>query len=175
MKHLVRTVLLLALAAVLVAPAMAQDGKKKKKKKRPRRGRNALSLPRKLQQSLNDEQKKKIAAIRKEFAPKLQALNKKRLDIVSREKLREAYKARRDAAKAGKKGRELQKVLTEALGLTAEQTEKWQALQKEQRGIAQDFRKKVSELLDENQKKLLRPARKKGKKKKRKKKKDAAE
>ncbi|MFQ5734864.1 MAG: hypothetical protein ACE5KM_23260 [Planctomycetaceae bacterium] len=176
MKKLARTLLLLTLVAVVAAPAMAADGKKKKKrKKRPRRARiQALNLPKKLRQSLSDEQKKKIAAIRKEYTPKFQALNKKRIEIVSRERLREANKARQQARKDGKKGRALFKAFQEALGLTAQQKEKWQALQKEQRSLSREVRAKIADLLDDEQKKLLRPTRKKGKKK-RKKKKDAAE
>ena len=173
MRHLARTVLTLTIAAILVAPVIAEEGKKKKKKKkRQQRGNAALRIPKKLQQALNDEQKTKIKALVKETAPKLQALYKKRVELVGREKLREANKARQEARKAKKNNREATKAFMEALALTAEQKDKWQAIQKEQRAITQGFRKSVGELLTDEQKKLL-PGR--GKKKRKKKKKNTEE
>jgi len=101
MRNLCRLALVLSLAAVMAAPLMAQDKKKKKRKKRSRGARVvALRLPKAVQQSLTDEQKKKITAIRKEFAPKYQEFAKKQREIVPVEKLRAARKAVQEARKA---------------------------------------------------------------------------
>lgn len=177
MKKLVQTVLTVALAAVMVAPLMAEEGKKKKRRKKGKRQRVSQQdrFLRPIRESLTDEQKKKIAAIRKDFAPKFQAINKKQQEVIPRDKQRAAQKAVAEARKAGKKRRELRKVRDEALGLDAEATKKLKEINVERRKLFAAYREAVVKELTDDQKSKLRQGRKKGKKgKKRRKKKNAA-
>ena len=71
--------------------------------------------------TLSAEQQEKVAALKKEFAPKLTEASKKVNDNLTEDQ----KKARRDAAQAarqaGKKGKELQQAVADAMKLTADQ------------------------------------------------------
>ena len=114
-----RKLLVALLVLVEAAPLAAEDKQKKKKKRGKRRAPSVVRVPKGIE--LSGEQKEKLAAIHKEFAPKAAELRKKQLTIVSKEQL----KARRDATaaakKAGKKGKELRAAVSAAFKLTAEQ------------------------------------------------------
>ena len=95
MKRTLQGLLVLTLAVVLAMPAMAAEEKKKKKKK-GRKAPVAVKVPKGIE--LTADQKKQVAAINKEFAPKLLEINKKRSGIITPEQ----NKARSAAAKKAK-------------------------------------------------------------------------
>ena len=75
---------------------------KKKKKKRKKRARVAAQdrFLQRIRESLTDEQKKKIAAVRKEFNPKFQANRKKQSEIITPEKRKAASEAVHETARS---------------------------------------------------------------------------
>lgn len=172
MKTVARTTLMLLLAAVLVSPAMAAQKKKKKRKKKQRKARvvSIVRLPRAVLQTLTTEQKTQIAAINKEYGPKVVELTKKQNSVVTAEQ----RKARRDAflaaRKAGKKGKELRQAADEAAKITDEQKKQMAEIGKQLRSLRQEAQKKAVALLTDEQKSKLRGGGKKKGKKKRKKK-----
>jgi Spy/CpxP family protein refolding chaperone len=174
MKNFARLVLTLAVAAILVAPLAAQEGKKKKKKgkKKAQQTAPAFRIPNTIQ--LDEGQEKKLAELRKQYTPKLQSLNEERQQIVSREKMQEANRARREARQAGKNRREVNDAFVNALGLSDDQKTKWEGLQKKQQELNQEVRGKIAEFLTAEQKESFnigkKKAKKKGKKKGKKKK-----
>ena len=172
MRKLSRWALTLAMAVILVTPLMAADKKEKKRKKRGRRTFSLVRLPKSL--DLTGEQKEKIAAINKEYRPKIFAIFKKRNEIYTPEQRKASREAVAAARKTGKKRRELNKVRTEALNATAEQKKQLAEIRKEQNKVYAEGRKKINAVLTDEQKAKLKQGRKKGKKK-RKKKKPAAE
>lgn len=176
MKKFATTILTFALAAVMVAPLMAEDGKKKKRKKgkRKARVRSVVRLPKKVRESLNDDQKKKVGALNKEYAPKVLALFKERNEILTDDQKAAIAKVRKEARASKKKGKELRQALANAVQLSEEQKKKQKAIQGKQRALQGEIRNKLKEILTEEQFKQIRGGgRKKGKKKR--KKKDAAE
>jgi len=169
MKKFARLVLTLMLAAVLVAPLMAADkDKKKKKRKKGKKARvvNVVRLPKSVRDTLTDEQKKQIAAINKQYAPKLVELVKKRAGIITPDQRRARAEAIKAARKAGKKGKELRKAVADSVKITDEQKKQMQALRKEFRSLRAEVNKKVRALLTDDQRAKLKPVRKKGKGKK---------
>ena len=94
MKRTLQGLLVLTLAVVLAMPAMAAEEKKKKKKK-GRKAPAAVKVPKSI--VLTAEQKTKVAAINKEFAPKLIEVNKKAGTIITAEQ----RKARNAASQEG--------------------------------------------------------------------------
>lgn len=177
MKKLARLVLTLAVAAILVAPAAAQNKKKKRKKGRKKaRALNVVRLPRAVQETLSDEQKSKIAAINKEYAPKLAELFKKRNAILTPEQRKAQREAQRSARQAGKRGKALRDAVAEAVKLSDDQKKQQREIGKQLRALQQQARTKVLAVLTDEQKAKLRAKRgKKGKKGKKKRKKKNAD
>ncbi|MCA9033988.1 MAG: hypothetical protein KDA91_02605 [Planctomycetaceae bacterium] len=153
---------LLVCAAVLsacVSGANADEKGQKGKKKQAAPSATARFVA---GMDLTAEQKTKISAIDKEFAEKVQALNKKRSEIVSRDQMKAQREATQAAKDAGKSAGELRKAGQDAMNLTPEQKEKLTALQREQtelNGKIVEALKKV--LTPEQQEKL--PQQRKGK------------
>lgn len=157
MKQLVKTLCIVSVAGLLLSPAWAQDDAKPKRKRQQARvaaAATAVNVPKTLQ--LTEEQKKQVAALNKEYGPKLAALRKQ-----SNELLTDDQKAARKeaAAKAKAEGKPPRTALA-AVELTAEQKEQQAKIKKEVAGIQKEVRGKFLALLTDEQKKQLREARK---------------
>ena len=179
MRRAFHLTLLLAICTAIIAPTLAQDKQKRKKGKGNRKGQAASKSVMSLVKDVNltADQKPKVAAIAKEWGPKLQAATKKRNGILTAEQKKAQSAARKQAVKDGKNGREAQKAAMDALKLTKEQKEKFTAAQKEYRELRASVVKKIGELLTDEQKAKVPGLRKrkgkgKGKGKGKKKKKD---
>lgn len=167
MKRTLQGLLVLTLAVVLAMPAMAADEKKKKKK--GRKAPVAVKVPKSI--VLTVDQKKQVAAINKEFGPKLAEIQKAVNGVISKEQ-RQARNAANKKAKAdGVKGKARNVAIQAALNLTDEQKVKMKELTKQRQDLQKAARGKFVAILTAEQKAKL--PKKKGKKKKKKKKADA--
>ena len=156
MKCTVRMLSTLSLVVLLASPLVAAD--KQRKGKRGQRNRKpsvARFLPKEIQSTLSDEQKKKIAALDEEFGPKLAELAKKRGSILTPEQKKAEAEARKVARDAGKKRKELQEAVDAALKLTDEQKRQLAELKKESGPLNKTIRDKVLGLLTDDQKAKL--------------------
>ena len=161
MKRTLQGLLVLTLAVVLAMPAMAAEKKKKKGRKAP----VAVKVPKGIE--LTADQKKDVAAINKEFGPKLAEVQKAVNGVISKEQ-RQARQAANKKAKAdGVKGKARQAAIQAALNLSDEQKAKMKELTKKRQEIQRAARAKFVEILTAEQKAKL--PKKKGKKKKKKK------
>ena len=167
MKRTLQGLLVLTLAVVLAMPAMAaEEKKKKKKKKKGRKAPVAVRVPKSI--TLTDDQKKQVAAINKEFGPKLAEVQKAVNGVISKEQ-RQARNAANKKAKAdGVKGKLRNAAIQAALNLTDDQKAKMKELTKKRQDVQKAARAKFVEILTAEQKAKL-PKKKKGKKKKKKK------
>jgi hypothetical protein len=159
MKHTARIVLTLSLVVLLGSSLLAAEAQKKgrkgKKGQQARKPSVTWSLPKEVQSTLTDEQKKKIVLMDKEFGPKLAEFNKKRAAILSPEQRKAQAAARKAGTEAGKKGKEL-RVLTEAATkATEEQKKKLAELFKEQAPLRKIVQEKLRALLTDEQKALF--------------------
>ncbi|MBC7819295.1 MAG: hypothetical protein IAG10_20610 [Planctomycetaceae bacterium] len=164
-----KCLLSLSLAAFLVSPVIAQDAKAKRAKPNARKEQPAVQLPKEI--TLTDEQKTKVAELEKEYAPKMKELREK-LDKVMTEEQKKArldvMKEAREKGKEGRKGKELQQALKDAMKLSEEQQKSYDETDKKIVALRQEILEKVKPLLTDEQKEKLpkRPERKKAKDKK---------
>lgn len=162
MKSVMRHLFVLSMAFVIAGIANAQEAKPKPKGKGGAAGRAlaAFQLPRTLK--LTDEQKTKVNEIKKGMREKAQAAQKKLNELMTPERRKAMAAARKKAREDGVKGKQLQEALVTALKLSDDEKEKYKAAQAEVNKVRMAFRAKVREILDDEQKKLLRgPGRKK--------------
>jgi hypothetical protein len=156
MKAVFRTLLVFAVAAVMLANiASAQEEKKKGRGQRKQISPTEapFQLPRSI--TLSDEQKKKLDDLKKEYEPKLAAAAKKA----------ELTSEQRDAARKareGKTGREAREASEAALNLTDAQKEGRDELRK----VSGEIRQAIQGFLTDEQKKEFQDRRKQGRKKK---------
>ncbi len=165
MKTLLRTTLLLALAAVLASPLMAADDKKKPQKGNKGRrnpAANAVKFPKGVEAS--EEQQAALKKLQEEFSPQLVALNKKQRDILTTDQIKARAAARKQAVADGKKGKDVRDAVAAAGEITAEQKTQLAALQKERRALTKKIQAAVVGLLTDEQKAKL-PKRQGGTKK----------
>ncbi len=161
-----KCLLSLSLAAFLLSPAMAEDAKAKRAKPNARKEQPAVQLPKEV--TLTDEQKTKVAELEKEYAPKMKELREK-LDKVMTEEQKKArldvMKEAREKGKEGRKGKELQQAIKDAMKLTEEQQKSYDETDKKIVALRQEILEKVKPLLTDEQKAKLpqRPAGKKAK------------
>jgi Spy/CpxP family protein refolding chaperone len=143
-----RSVLVLAIALLVAASAVAQE--KSERKGRGRGGDPIDRLTRGL--TLTDDQKAKIADIKKEFTPKFAEVRKKREAILTDDQ----KKARDDAIQAaraeGKRGFEAMRAGIEAVTLTDDQKAKQKEVMKETADLNKQATDKVMDVLTDDQK-----------------------
>ena len=164
MKRTLQGLLVLTLAVVLAMPAMAAEEKKKKKKK-GRKAPVAVKVPKGIE--LDADQKKQVAAINKEFAPKLLEIAKKSRAIITPEQRKARSAAAKKAKADGKKGKEARAAVNAAAEITAEQKKALAEVNKARQAVTKAARAKFAAILTDEQKAKL--PKKKGKKKKKKK------
>ena len=169
MKRSLQGLLVLTLVALIAVPAMAADEKKKKKKKKGRKAPVAVKVPKSIE--LTAEQKKQVAAINKEFGPKLAAVQKKINTVITPDQRKARSAANKKAKADGVKGKARNAAIRAALNLSDDQKTKMKDLAKERKAVQDAAKAKFVEILTDAQKAKL--PKKKGKKKKKKKKKNA--
>ncbi|MCA9006848.1 MAG: hypothetical protein KDA70_16350 [Planctomycetaceae bacterium] len=163
-KALVAVALIMACVASVDA---AEKGAKKKKgnNKQANVTIQALNLPDSIE--LSDEQKEKVAALRKEYTPKFAALQKKNREILTDEQVKARRTAMKEAKDAGKKGKELRDAVNAALNLTDDQEKQMKEVTGEIRKLNGEVTGKLEGVLTADQyAKIKKPA--KGKKAKKK-------
>lgn len=161
-----KCLLSIGLAAFLLAPVMAEDAKAKRAKPNARKEQPAVQLPKEI--TLTDEQKTKVAELEKEYAPKMKELREKLDKTMTEEQKKarlEVMKEAREKGKEGRKGKELQQAIKDAMKLSEEQQKSYDEADKKLIALRQEILEKVKPLLTDEQKAKLpqRPERKKGK------------
>jgi hypothetical protein len=152
MKTMSRVLVALAVAALLAGSAVAQDAKKPGGQKSPKVPA-IFNFPAEIQ--LSEEQQAKLKELITQFQPKLQELAKKSGSVLTAEQ-RQAEKDVRAKAKAeGKKGKEIEALVKEALKLTAEQQATMDLLAKEKAQLTNQINEAKLALLTEEQKAKL--------------------
>ena len=116
----------------LLAGASADEPKQKKGKQR-----TAPSVTERLvkELELTADQKQKVAAIDKEFAPKLMEINKQRAAILTPDQQKAQREAAKAAKDAGKSAAESRKSVQEAVTLSQDKKEKMAVVQKSQQEL----------------------------------------
>lgn len=152
-----RVSLALALLGVLalVTGTAAAEEKKADTKKAAKASDTAFTFPKQVQ--LTDEQKTKLEELKKEYGPKLDAIDARFGAIMTPERQKTAAEARKKAAADGKKGKELQEAVAAALNLPAEDQAKLKEAMAERSKLMQEITPKKTALLTDDQKAQLKP------------------
>ncbi|QDU11158.1 LTXXQ motif protein [Gimesia aquarii] len=156
----------LIFACVASVNAADKEAKKKKGKKQQTVRIQALNLPKTIE--LTDEQKEKIAGLKKEYTPQFVALQKKNREILTPDQRKARGKAMKQAKEEGKKGKELRSAVNSALKLSDDQSKQMKEVGAEMKKLNGEVRGKLSKILTADQlAKIKKPG--KGSKKKKKK------
>lgn len=161
-------VTLAVMLACVVSVDAAEKGAKKKGKKQPNVQIQALKLPDSIE--LTDEQKEKVAALKKEYTPKFAALQKKNREILTPEQAKARRTAMKEARDAGKKGKELREAVSSAVKLSDDQEKQMKEVTGEIRKLNTEIRGKLETVLTSEQLAKIKKPGKAGKKKNKKKK-----
>jgi Spy/CpxP family protein refolding chaperone len=129
MQFLKKSLCLMLVMAVAVSVS-ADEAKEKKKKGEKKAPSPTAKFVQKLE--LTDAQKEQVAAIDKEFAPKVAEFVKARQELLTDEQKTAEKDARKAAKDAGKTGPEARKAVEEALKLTDEQKTKMKEIGKQE-------------------------------------------
>lgn len=161
MSKLLSGVVVFGLVCALAVPGLAQEKGKKKKGELQGPAAQAFQLPKEIE--LTAEQQEKVAALKKELGPGLQALMKKQSDILTAEQKTARKEVGAKNKADGVKGKEAKAAVDAALKLTEAQQKEWDAAQKEVAAYQGKIKEKLHSFLTDDQKAKLKPA--KGKKK----------
>jgi Spy/CpxP family protein refolding chaperone len=146
MRQIVKVVVVLVLVALVATPLMAQEKGKKRGKRPPKQDGTEAQLMTKLKQlDLTTEQKDKIKTILASYKPKLEKVAGTLK--VTPEQRSAAAEARKAAQAEGKKGKDLQKAVSEALNLSDDQ----KASREEQQKLNRQLHKEITEVLTAEQ------------------------
>lgn len=148
-----RVPLVLPLIALLIlVPALRAADEPKKVPAKPSDA--AFRFPKQVQ--LTDEQKTKLEELKKEYAPKLDALDARIAPILTPERQKVAKDARKKATDEGKKGKDVQEAVAAALNLPAEEQAKLKEATAERGKLMKEINAKKMELLTDEQKAQLK-------------------
>lgn len=151
MRKFVQAVATIGLMVLLVSSTHAADeakGKGKKGEITP--GQQVFAIPKEI--TLTEDQKTKLEAIKKEHGPKVSELTKK-LDESLTDEQKKARKEAADKARAdGKKGKDLQATVEEALKLTDDQKKQRAEVQPELTKLTLSIKEQIHGLLTDEQK-----------------------
>jgi Spy/CpxP family protein refolding chaperone len=159
MLKAVSTVLVLAVSLTFVASLSAQVKERRHdghKGGQPKFSRIDMMLR---GVTLTDEQKTKVAALKKEYDPKLKEGMTKAESIVTPEQKKAGREAGEKARADGKKGKEAVEAVEAAMKLTTEQKTKMDEAKKKMLALDKELREKVMGLLTTEQKDQLKKAR----------------
>jgi hypothetical protein len=156
--RVVTAVLALAVSLVIAGGLWAADEKKPRQERNRERAIDGLEFLRGL--NLSDDQKAKVAEIKKEYAPKFKALEEKRAGILTADQKKARDEAVKAAKAAGKTGQELFEAGRAAMKLTDDQKAKLAEVRKEVMALAKEVREKVvSSVLTADQKEQVKERR----------------
>ena len=148
MKGLARNLVLLTVALVIALPLWAaQPGKKGGKKGEKKQDQVAQLMDQVEKLNLTEEQKGKLKEIAAKYRDKLAEARKQ----IPAEVQKAMADARKKASSEGKKGKEAEAAVREAVKLTPEQ----QTAVDQQRELNGAFRKEVAQVLTEEQRKEI--------------------
>jgi Spy/CpxP family protein refolding chaperone len=150
--RVVASMLALAVALTFVGKLMAADEAAPKAK--PHQHGAALGVLKGV--DLTAEQKKQVAAVMKEYAPKLKEMHQKVDGILTAEQKKAREEAVTEAKAAGKKGADLYKAIHGAVKLTAEQKAQMGEVRKEMSAVQKEMNAKLLDLLTPEQKEQLK-------------------
>lgn len=161
MKTLVRGLFVFCVAALVVASASAEDKKAGKKKPKPKAEPFAqlFSFPKQI--TPDDKQKAALAELKKEYTPKLLAIQSRAAKVMTPERQKAAAAARKEAAAAGKKGKELAEAVSAALKLSDTEKAELKAINQDRGKLFREINQKKMALLTPEQKAQLKPKKKK--------------
>lgn len=143
-----------ALTLVLSLGVLAEDGEKKVEKKPGKGGEKAapqvVQLPKEIE--LSAEQKEKVAAINKEFAPKMADANKALNAVLTEDQRKARAEAMKKAREEGKKGKDAAEAVAAATKVTDDQKAKVDEAQKAVNAVRKEALEKVAAVLTDDQK-----------------------
>jgi|WetSurMetagenome_2_1015567.scaffolds.fasta_scaffold590894_2 Spy/CpxP family protein refolding chaperone len=157
MLKAVSTVLVLAVSLIVVDSLAAQE----RHREGPRGGQGGWERIEAMVKNLNltEEQKAKVAELKKEYAPKFKEATAKVEAIATAEQKKARDEAVKAAKAAGKKGPEVMEAARDAMKLTDEQKTKMQEGWKAMQTLGKEARDKVVSILTPEQKEQLKKAR----------------
>jgi Spy/CpxP family protein refolding chaperone len=157
MLKAVSTVLALVVSLVVVGSLFAQERTRSEGR---RGGQSILERIEKVKGlNLTDEQKTKLAELKKEYAPKLKELAAKREGVTTAEQKKAREEAMKAAKAAGKDRREVAEAGRAAVTLTDEQKAKMAEVRKAAGELNKEIGEKVTKLLTPAQQEVLKKAR----------------
>ena len=166
--RVVSTVLALAVSLMLVGNLSAAEEKTRpegRHQRHPMMERPMVErwnmLPTEMLKGLNltDDQKAKLAELKKEYAPKFKEEATKREGLLTDEQKKAREEAVKAAKASGEKARDSWKDVRGAVKLTDDQKAKMAELRKETETLHKEFREKITALLTPEQKAQLKEKR----------------
>jgi hypothetical protein len=158
MKRCAKTVLMLSMAVLLASNLSAAEGEKKKRGKK-RQGDKGMAvvrfLPPEVKETLNEDQKEKITQIQKQFGPKLTAIQDQKKKILTPDQIQCQTDARKKAQKEGKKGKQVQEAVDQAVEIPEEQKKKLKGIQEQTQLLQKTIQAQVIAILTPEQQEKL--------------------
>jgi Spy/CpxP family protein refolding chaperone len=148
---------MLVVAVAVALPLLAAE-KKKAAKKAPKCPAAAYCEMLLKGITVTDDQKAKLGEFQKEFGPQLAAVDKKRGTILTPEQAKAGAEARKAALAEGKKGKDLEKAVADAIKPNDEQKAKLAEVRKERGALEKALREKITSVLTAEQKEQLKKA-----------------
>lgn len=151
--RIVHIVLILALAVLIVSPALAEKPVVRKPVPSP-----AAQFVERMVQGLDltAEQKDKLKEIAKKCGPEFVAIYKKQREVLTPEQIKAEKEARQEAKAAGKTPKEAEAAVAAALKLTDEQKAKMAEIRNERGALEKELRSEVMNVLTDEQKAELK-------------------
>ncbi|MEX2139946.1 MAG: Spy/CpxP family protein refolding chaperone [Pirellulales bacterium] len=165
MRKLGKPLLILVAIAIFCGAALQGEAQDRKKKNAKKAAKAPDPLAKMLANiDLTAEQQAQVGELKKEYGPKLAALQKRRSEVMTPDRRKAEKEAKKAAKDAGKKGKEAKAAVEEVLGLSPAERERLATIQKEQQALRAELMEQARALLTPEQKaKLPEPAKKKKK------------
>jgi hypothetical protein len=154
-KTVVRGLFVFCAAALLAAPAAAEDKKPVKEKPKAEPHAGVFAFPKAIK--LDEKQQAKLAELKKEYTPKLVEIHARLDKIMTPERKKAAAAARKEAKAAGKKGKEIGEAVGAVLKLSDSEKAEVKAINKDHSKLVKEINQKKMALLTDEQKALLKP------------------
>ncbi|MBI5757327.1 MAG: hypothetical protein HZA46_02270 [Planctomycetales bacterium] len=153
MRFCIPSLLLLSLVVCVTSVPAQQEKGKKKKDGTNQAAAAAFALLKDL--DLTADQKEKLAALTKEYTPKLTELSEKVNGILTADQKKARQEAAKEAKDSGKKGKEAKASVDAAIKLTDEQKKQMAEVQPKLEALQKEVREKLIGLLTDEQKAKL--------------------
>ena len=150
MHGLFKGLLTAGLAVVVAVSSLTAEGAQKEKKKGAAAGSQVFALPKEI--TLTAEQQTKLDAIKAAEGPKVAELTTKLDSLLTAEQKTARKEAAAKAKADGKKGKDAQAAIDEALKLTDEQKKQRAEVQPELAKLQQSIKEQIHGLLTDEQK-----------------------